>query len=42
MDGAQERPVSPKTEAAGWLGFVLFVAVVYWLRQALNRSMRER
>jgi hypothetical protein len=36
-----DRPASSRAETLGWLAFLLFVAGVYRLRQALNRSARE-
>lgn len=37
-----DRPASFRAEAIGWVAFLLFVAGVYRLRQALNRSAGER
>lgn len=38
----RDWPASSRAEATGWLAFLLFVAGVYCLRQALNRFARER
>ena len=37
-----DQLASYRAEATGWLAFLLFVAGVYSLRKALNRSARER
>lgn len=41
MRKAGNGEASLLTEAIGWLAFLLFVTVVYRLRQLLNRSARE-
>ncbi len=37
-----DAPPSWRAEAIGWLAFLLFVAGVYRLRQALDRPARGR
>lgn len=42
MRAHEDYPPPFRTEAAGWLAFVLFVACVYALRRLLNRSAPQR
>jgi hypothetical protein len=36
------EPAPIRVEIAGWVGFLLYVALVYRIRQALNRVEHER
>ncbi len=41
-DSHSDWPAPTRAEAVGWLAFLVFVAGVYRVRQALNRSAGER